>query len=170
MANYYMEMSFTVLLDSSIEEKWVRAMLTAADSFMELEADGSVAKQLMRGEAGEFFKYLNENDDGHHGNSWQIHTGCTPGEGLHLWLHGNEGCDVEAAGLFCKMYLRKFHPQQAIAFTWCEYADRPIAGSCSGGACFVTARRVKIENAYDIIRRFMRNIKLKMRSGSPYGP
>jgi hypothetical protein len=160
MANHYTQFSFIIPLEPD-EVAWVQRVLHDADRAEEIEGE---EEQVLKthGPAQKFFMYIFE--ERNHGNEWAIHTEG----GTHVWIHADEGSDLEAAALFAQAYLRCFHPQQAIAFTWCEFCDKPRAGAFSGGGCFITKDDVKMENAYDVVRRFMGESRAKVRSGSPY--
>jgi hypothetical protein len=148
MANHFTQFSFIIPLEPE-EVAWVQRVLHDADRIEEIEGEEEQSLKT-HGPAQDLFRYLFESGDYHHGNEWDIHTE----DELHVWLHADEGSDLEAAALFAQAYLRAFHPRQAIAFTWCEFCDKPRADSFSGGGCLVTIDEVKMENAFDIVERF----------------
>ena len=159
MADYYTQFSFIIPLEPD-EVAWVQRVLSDADRAEEI--DEEEAKVLMtHGPAQDFFKHIFGEKEGSHGNEWNIQS--RPDD-LHVWLHADEGADVDAAALFAQAYLRAFHMQQQIEFEWSTGCSKPRTDAFGGGACLVTSKRVYAETTMDILARFRKNVRGRLRN------
>lgn len=62
-------------------------------------------------------------------------------------FYGEESGNVEHVADFVAEYLSKFHPDQCWSMTWADTCSKMRVGEFSGGAVFVTAKRVQFMEA-----------------------
>ena len=101
MADYFTEFSFIIPLEPD-EVAWVQRVLSDADRAEEIEEEEAKVLKT-QGPAQDFFKHIFEEQEGNHGNEWSVQS--RPDD-LHVWLHANEGADVDAVALFVHGCLR----------------------------------------------------------------
>ncbi len=57
-----------------------------------------------------------------------------------LWIHAEDGPNIEALVTLLSAYLEKFDPQRVIAVQWAHTCSSPRTDGFGGGACVVTAK------------------------------
>ena len=60
-------------------------------------------------------------------------------------------------------FLKKFRPDQCWSLTYSTTCSKPRVGEFGGGAVFVTANKIKWQNAYDFIEQQRTAFKAKRR-------
>ena len=152
MADYYTKFSFVIPLESEDEKRWVREVLHAADSL-----EDSCFEVYTR--APKFFDHIVA--QGCHGNAWAIQS---QKGSKHVWIHHDESGDVDAAALFAQVYLKRFHPDQVIAFEWSNDCSKGRLNAFGGGACVVTTKKIYSATTLDCLYGLMKKPKAEWRN------
>lgn len=63
--------------------------------------------------------------------------------GEEIWFHHKESIDVDAAAETIKRFLIDCRPNGCCGFVWSCGCSKPRIGAFGGGACLVTAKRIK---------------------------
>ena len=109
MANYYTQFSFAITDLLPKEEAWLRERI-------DQENDDSFCSTLPECE-------------------FQIDRDGS----RYVWIHGDTGgSDLEVLAELLQDFLRKFRPDQPIAFSWADTCSKPRLDSFGGGAVFIT--------------------------------
>jgi len=77
----------------------------------------------------------------------------TGGWGRHLWVYTEESGNPDNVSWLVQKFLRKFRADQSWSLTYSTTCSRPRTGEFGGGAIFVTANKIKWQNAYDFIEQ-----------------
>lgn len=129
MADYYTEFSFAIPDLTDDETTWLKAAAIWLDAAINTEDDEHVPPMpelegvLEDRECGTSFA-MEVDDDG-------------------LWIHSDESGDVDEVARFCQAFLRKFRPDEHVAFEWANTCSKPRLDAFGGGAMIVTAEAIE---------------------------
>ena len=92
-----------------------------------------------------------------HFNDWEESDTHTPpdhafsagSDGDTLWIHEDEGCDLEGLAQLLQKFLAGFRPEDSIGFSWADTCSIPRLDSFGGGAVFITAKNIEWVNVWD---------------------
>jgi len=163
MTNNYLEFSEVLPHLTAEEERWLREQLESVCVFGDREyAQDELPSDLDAADADwsgcRAWRDLegHDPDDGEMiGFECEFHADQdTPdGWGRHLWLHAEEGADLERIAHLVQKFLKHFRPDQCWSLTYATTCSKPRAGEFGGGAVFVTADQVEWQNAYDFVEQ-----------------
>jgi hypothetical protein len=87
------------------------------------------------------------------------------GWGRHLWFYAEESGTPDNVAWLVRKFLKQLRPGQCWSLTYAATCSKPRVGEFSGGAVFVTAERIKWQDAHSYIEqervRFERARSLK---------
>jgi hypothetical protein len=153
MANYYTHITFTVPLENEEQFMFLHDLVELATTLADWDeykqsqvlAQSPEYQYFVDSPAGDIYVEKQKDADG----------------ASYAWLYCEEASDPWTFGLICQAFLSKFKPDGAIAFSWADTCDKPRTDTPQGGAIFVTATEMHVENTYDIRRRFMEKTGIK---------
>ena len=85
------------------------------------------------------------------------------GTGKHLWIHSDESSDPYVAAYLVHKLLKEFRPQQYWSLTYACVCDKPRVGEFTGGAFFVTAKKIYQMSAYEFVTSMTRKFENKLK-------
>jgi hypothetical protein len=71
----------------------------------------------------------------------------------YLWLVAEESGDPGRVAHLVQNFLKKFRPDQCWSLTYATTCSKPRIGEFGGGAVFVTADKVRWQNAYEFVEQ-----------------
>lgn len=95
----------------------------------------SFAIHNISAEEEEWIKVRLEGDDA----QWPQYEFAEDSDGVVLWVHEEEGCDIEDLANLLQQFLSLFRPADSIGFSWADTCSKPRLDSFGGGAVFITA-------------------------------
>jgi len=137
MANNYTQFSLSFQVTPEACE-WIKTILTKA---VEASGDDTDDKELLTVFPNwEFFQCI--------GFDWSINANGRGNESSHmLWIRDNgESGDVNSVADFIQSYLKKFDNKGKVGFQWAATCSKQRVGEFGGGACLVTAKKLKWMN------------------------
>lgn len=78
------------------------------------------------------------------------------GWGHYIWLHADEGAELDLVAHLVQKFLRKFRPKDCWSLTYATTCSKPRVGEFGGGAVFVTAAEIKWQNSYEFVENCRR--------------
>lgn len=131
MADNYTQFSFAVALESDDEREWAKracAFLVNIEELLTTEGEDGVIL-----DTHEFYSIL-PGDEYEYGISTSFDV-----DEDGLWIHSDgEGNPNDAVPLVMT-FLRKFHPDRVIFFTWADTCSKPRLHQFGGGAVCISA-------------------------------
>jgi len=133
MADYCTHFSVVVDLPDVAAQQYALALITKINSLTDPdEVPDDIPEALHH--------YLEE---------WNFETersGSPPRPGL--WLHSENG-GVDAACSFIQHLLKKFTPNDHLAFEWSNDCSKPRTDAYGGGAAFITATEIQSMSTWE---------------------
>jgi hypothetical protein len=179
MANNYLEFSEVLPRLTADEEVWLRSQLEVVSGVGDREyAEGEGPSDVDDADEDEWhgcraWRDMEgyDPDDGEPiGFEYEFHDDHdTPdGWGRHLWLHTEEAGHPERAAHLVQKFLRQFRPKECWSLTYATTCSKARAGEFGGGAVFVTADKIVMENSIDFVA-FQYEAFLKQQHTQDYG-
>ena len=75
------------------------------------------------------------------------------GLGRHLWFFAEESGTPDNVAWLVRKFLKQFRPGECWSLTYAATCSKPRAGEFGGGAVFVTAEKIKWQDARSYIER-----------------
>ena len=91
------------------------------------------------------FNESNKDPDAEYTGEMQIEKRTN---GADLWLHEEEGADLECLAEFLQAFLKENRPDSHIDFEWANTCSKPRLNEFGGGALFITADRISGMSTY----------------------
>jgi hypothetical protein len=166
MADYYVQFSEILPQLTAVEEGWLRQQLEMVyvfgartysesdlpDDLDETDADWSGYR------AWQGIENLDPDDAATLGFEYAFHDDHGPPEGWgrHLWLYAEEYGEPQRVGDLVQKFLRQFRPDQSWSLTYAATCSKPRVGDFGGGAVFVTAEKIVVQDAYEFVEQHHR--------------
>mgnify|MGYP000857508447 CR=1 FL=1 len=170
MSNYYTHMCAELVPKNDEARQWLLAQHRALVEFQNILDEGAVdvASEKVYEEAGEL---LTQQVKGTRNpaldpvmlllvQKWDpLENGDAPGfdlEGEHgsLFFEDNgERVDLERVAAFAQLYLQKFDPEGSFSFEYANTGDVHKPDTYGGGACFVTATKIRWTSTSNWLRK-----------------
>jgi hypothetical protein len=87
------------------------------------------------------------------GFEYSFHDDPPTGWGRHLWLYTEGWGNISNVAWLVQKFLKKFRPGQCWGLTYAATCSKPRVSEFSGGAVFVTAKRICWQDGGDFIER-----------------
>jgi hypothetical protein len=81
--------------------------------------------------------------------------------GHHLWIYVEESGDPARPAQLVQKFLRRFRPDQCWGLTFAQTCSKLRVGDFGGGAVFVTADKIKWNNAFNFVEEEQRSFNVK---------
>lgn len=140
MANNYTQFSFAVALDSDEEREWAIRAIDFLENIEELLTTEGEDGVIL--DTHEFYSILP--DDYEYGLATSF---AVDEDGL--WIHSDDNGNPSDPIPLVMTYLRKFHPDRVVSFTWANTCDRPRLDEFGGGAVCISAFDEEWESMFD---------------------
>lgn len=169
MADYFMQMSAALAINSDEQKAWLKKYLplTVCDEDLcdpdedpevplleELKREAEVLDCL---EAWDSIREAYYQDLA--GPEWYIEKDGDDGK-PYVWFHADEGVgSLEHLAEFIRMFLRKFDIKEPWSLTWSETCSKPRLDAFGGGAVVVSKDAVKWLNTGSWVNDTIKNLE-----------
>ena len=161
MADNYLQFSEVVANLTGPEEAWLKEQLQPIRVFGAKEyPEDAVPAELADTEADwTGVRYLRDSDDydpdcDSLGFEHAFHDDSDDGGwGRHLWVYAEESGNPDNVAWLVQKFLTRFRPDRCWSITYSTTCSKPRTGEFGGGAIFVTANKIKWQNAYAFIEQ-----------------